>query len=55
MITYRIMDGFDSTVEYIKKTEEDGTVWTFRSDGKNNYAREYQDWLAEGNEPLPAD
>tara|TARA_B100001094_G_scaffold286264_1_gene300960 strand:- start:26172 stop:26339 length:168 start_codon:yes stop_codon:yes gene_type:complete len=55
MTTYRILKAYESKVEFIKKIEEDGTVWTFRSDGETYHSIEYRKWLEEGNEPLPAD
>ena len=54
-MTYQIYFVDGSTIERIKKTEDDGTIWTFKANGKNHVALEYQEWLAEGNKPLPAD
>ena len=54
-MTYQIVIVPGSSAQRIKKTEDDGTVWTFRANGQNCMSLEYQAWLAEGNEPLPAD
>jgi len=54
-MTYQIYIEACSSSQRIKKTEDDGTVWTFKANGQNHIALEYQEWLAEGNEPLPAD
>ncbi len=54
-MTYQIYIAPGSSAQRIKKTEDDGTVWTFKANGQNRIALEYQAWLAEGNTPLPAD
>ena len=54
-MTYQILITPGSSVQRIRKTEDDGNVWTFRADRQNHIALEYQDWLAEGNTPLPPD
>ena len=41
-------------VQYIMKTEGDA-VTTFGPDPTNTDYQQYLAWLAEGNEPLPAD
>tara|TARA_R110002012_G_scaffold219189_1_gene390684 strand:- start:196 stop:576 length:381 start_codon:yes stop_codon:yes gene_type:complete len=45
-------EGADSS---IKKTEVDGSVLSIPSDPANTDYREYLEWLAEGNTPLPVD
>ena len=39
----------------IKKTKVDGSVLSIPPDPANTDYREYLEWLAEGNTPLPAD
>jgi hypothetical protein len=39
----------------LKRTNADGSVTSIPFDPANTDFQEYQRWLAEGNEPLPAD
>jgi hypothetical protein len=48
--TYQILV-IDGTKEYVVR----GDGWTIPLDPANTDYQEYLKWLAEGNEPLPAD
>ena len=39
----------------VTKTNEDGSVMSIPFDPANTYYQTYLKWVAEGNEPLPAD
>lgn len=41
--------------EFILRTNQDGSVTSFLADPKNPEYAAYEAWLAEGNEPMPAD
>ena len=41
--------------DMIKRIKEDGTTSFIPEDMANNDWKEYQEWLAQGNEPEPAE
>lgn len=41
--------------ENIQRVNEDGSITTFCSNPANTDYQEYLKWVAEGNEPQPAD
>jgi hypothetical protein len=43
------------TDSVIQMTDEDGVVWGVPNDPENRHWKKYQEWLALGNEPDPAD
>lgn len=52
---YKLLKKLDGTVfGAVKETEGFATSFTF-DDEENSAYQEYQKWVAEGNEPLPAD
>ena len=54
MTKYEIVTAEDG-VKSLKKTTEDGTVWWLPFDEANTDYQTYLKWVAEGNEPLPAE
>jgi hypothetical protein len=50
---YKLINTFDS--ESIVKNNENGTMTAIPFDPANTDYQEYLKWVAEGNEPLPAD
>ena len=46
---------FTNTEESLKRQDEDGNVAIVPVSEDNRDYQEYLEWLAEGNEPLPAD
>ena len=56
MIQYQLTaPSFHSEQTFIKKILESGRVWYINTDPADSSYQEYLAWLAEGNEPLPAD
>lgn len=56
MITYKKLinrDGTESSI--ISRLHDDGRVYFIPLEGSSQDLREYEEWLAAGNEPLPAD
>ena len=51
----RTIDIFGQEHEQIIKHNENGSVSHIPKDPANTSYQEYLQWLAEGNEPLPAD
>ena len=53
---YKLLKGGIANQEYgVVRYNEDGTLTSFPFDPANTDYQEYLKWLAEGNEPLPAD
>ena len=48
-------DAISGDVVSIIATSEDGKVWAIPINSDNTDYQQYLAWLAEGNEPLPAD
>jgi len=49
-------DSIDNTIiAGIKRSNDDGSITCIPMDPANTSYQEYLEWLAEGNEPLPAD
>ena len=49
-------DSIDNTIiAGIKRSNDDGSITCIPMDPANTSYQEYLAWLAEGNEPLPAD
>jgi hypothetical protein len=54
--TYTLVrDPFTNTEDSLKRQDEDGNVAIVPVTEDNRDYKEYLEWLAEGNEPLPAD
>ena len=54
--TYTLVrDPFTNTEDSLKRQDEDGNVAIVPVSEDNRDYQEYLEWLAEGNEPLPAD
>lgn len=51
MVTYKLQNGLDWKPQSVLRS--DG--WSIPFDPANTDFQEYQRWLAEGNEPEPAD
>jgi len=54
-MNYLVNSTYEGTISSITKTELDGSVLSIPPDPGNINYQEYLAWLAEGNEPLPAD
>ena len=54
-VPYQLYTPRGSNTPHVKKTDDDGTITTFKANGQNHFALEYQEWLAEGNTPEPND
>ena len=54
-VSYQLIAGITGTVKAVKRTEPDQIDLCIRFDPDNTNYQEYLAWLAEGNEPLPAD
>ena len=52
---YKLYKGNFNGVDYIVKTNNDGSTTSFTYSEENNDYKEYLKWLEEGNTPLPAD
>lgn len=52
-VPYQLYTPRGSNTLHVKKTNDDGTTTTFKANGQNHFALEYQEWLAEGNTPEP--
>ena len=48
------IDETDETVDCLKKVEDGGTIHIPIAPGNRHY-QEYLEWLAQGNEPEPAE
>ena len=55
-IKYKLYkDDINGAIPAIQVTKEDGTIWSVPFDEANTDYKEYLAWVAEGNEPDPAD
>ena len=55
-IKYKLYkDDHNGAIPAIQVTKEDGTIWSVPFDEANTDYKEYLAWVAEGNEPDPAD
>ena len=54
MNTYKLAKSSDG-IESLCKVTEDQTIWWIPFDPDNTDYQEYLKWVAEGNQPLPAD
>jgi len=54
-MTYKIEIAQTNTHNGVISKQEDGRKMSFLTDPANTDYQEYLAWLAEGNEPLPAD
>jgi hypothetical protein len=54
-VSYQLIAGITGTVKAVKRTEPDQIDLCIPFDPDNTNYQEYLAWLAEGNEPLPAD
>jgi hypothetical protein len=53
---YKLLKGGIENKEYgVVRANEDGSTTSFIFDPTNTDYQEYLAWVAEGNEPLPAD
>jgi hypothetical protein len=56
MYTEIFVDGIDGTTQrHIQQTNANNSFTCFPADPENPHYVEYLAWVAEGNEPLPAD
>jgi|TARA_A100001391_G_scaffold67856_1_gene43422 hypothetical protein len=57
MTSYQLYpdDPIFGSSKIVKKTANDGTVWSIPFDPDNTDYQEYLSWLAEGNTPKAAD
>jgi hypothetical protein len=54
-ISYQLIAGITGSVKAVRRTEPDQTDLCIPFDTGNTDYQKYLEWLAEGNEPLPAD
>jgi hypothetical protein len=55
-MTYKLYIRISKTeADAVMKTNDDGSITSFIFDPANRDYQEYLEWLAEGNEPLPAE
>ena len=54
-ISYQLIAGITGTVKVVRRMEEGKPNLCIPFDPDNTDYQEYLAWLAEGNEPLPAD
>ena len=52
---YKLYKGNLNGIDYIVKTNNDGSTTSFAHSKENSDYQEYLKWLEEGNTPLPAD
>ena len=57
MSEYKIvkLNGVDSQIALLQKTDANGMVWTIPEDPDNVDYRAYLDWVAQGNEAEETD
>ena len=54
-VTYQLIAGVTGQVTAVRRTGEGKSNCCIPFDPANTDYQEYLEWLAEGNEPLPAD
>ena len=54
-LSYQLIAGITGQVKAVRRTEEGEPNCCIPFDPANTDYQEYLEWLAEGNEPLPAD
>ena len=52
---YKLYNGILNGMDYIVKTNDDGSTTSFTYSEENKDYQEYLKWLEAGNTPLPAD
>ena len=52
---YKLINDDEGNTSTIKLTQNDGAEWFIPLDDSNTMYQEYLEWVAEGNEPEPAD
>lgn len=52
---YKLQLDKNANPQGVVRADEDGTLWAIPFDPANTDYQAYLVWLAEGNEPLPAD
>ena len=55
MITYQLVNDLEGNTSTIKFTDDNGQVIFIPLDEANTDYQEYLEWVAEGNEPEPAE
>jgi hypothetical protein len=53
--TYRLLRQLDGDIISVMKNVDGQPSWCIPFDPDNTDYQEYLEWVAEGNEPLPAD